>query len=73
MHNAIPVSNAPSSGAIQANSMNLIYKGDGTKLMRNITHLLQRTHSTCTEKKEKEELSHKSMHKHKIHHLCLNY
>lgn len=45
VHYIVTISNATSPGSIQSHGMDLIHKGDSTKLMGNIAHLLQRTHS----------------------------
>lgn len=52
MHDAIPVADAPSSGAVQADGVDFIYKGDGAKLMGQVAHLFQRTHSSCEQKQK---------------------
>lgn len=46
VHDAIAISNAAPSGAVQAHSVNLVHEGDRAKLVSDVTHLLERTHST---------------------------
>lgn len=57
MHDAVPVSNAPSSSAIQAHRVNLVYEGDCPKLMGRVAHLLQRTNRTCVTEVEEKGLA----------------
>lgn len=47
MHDTVPVSDAPSSGAIETHSVNLIDEGDGAELMGDVAHLLKWTHGAC--------------------------
>lgn len=49
VHGSVSVSDASSSGPIQAHGMNFIHKRNGTKLVGNITHLFQWAHSSCRE------------------------